>query len=386
MVIPVSHRIREAAFRVAAVLKADEQFMEDVDTNIIAIETGKRSAMTLLWDMKHIKGLDTSVFPKVGSREPKAKADVNMIYDHYETADKKTGRYFYDLCEALNPGLFQLNRAFTEYNRSKVDNKDELAKAIDDKEAENFFRSFQRTTDDLKAITKKYNRRWSSFTDMVIKAVTAEQTVTRLNTEMTECYIREKKNETGKVIGYDESPTPICFNNKPEIIKDKDAKYQTDLWSVGTLAILERIVKDEKNQSTGYTQLDVLFNTSDVTFKTVTDLLKRETPEEEKTDRASLLKSLKAEKPEEAIQVMNVLAGFFLDYKSDGTVSVIERAENAFLNYVKPASQDEAARLAYELSFVFDSIGSKLNTRVTRMIDAIEDAKSKPEPEKKDAA
>jgi hypothetical protein len=203
---------------------------------------------------------------------------------------------------------------------------------------------------------------------MIIKAAATEQIVARLNTETTKCFIREKKDKDGKVIGYDESPSPISFSNQPAMVKDPDnVAFKSVIWSVGTLNILEREVRNEKGEGTGFTQLDVLFNKGEVTFETVTGLLKRQAPEKEKVDRASVLKSLKAEKPEEVETVLNVLAGYFLDFKSDGSISVIERVETKFLDYLKPATHDETVVVATKLAEVFDSIASKLDGRYVRI-------------------
>ena len=52
--VAATHPIRQAAFRYADKMRESEDFMADIDSNLIAIETAKHSSLTMLWDIRQI--------------------------------------------------------------------------------------------------------------------------------------------------------------------------------------------------------------------------------------------------------------------------------------------------------------------------------------------
>lgn len=366
MTIAATHFIRSAAFRVADLLKTNETLMTDIDSNIAAIEEGKRSALTVLADIESIEGFDFEALPKVGSEAPKAGNTNQQVFDWYVEADGTQGRFYYDIADRLKPGLVALKKAFQEFDKSKTDNKDELAKALPSKDDEAFFRTFQHGTDEVTRMRKKYERRYTSLRDMTTKAFQVQQIVTRLNNlSSVSCRIERAKDG-----GYDQSPSPVVFDNAPAHLADKTGTpFKRVLWSIGTLLLLERAEKNEKGEAlVNYTRLDNAIAQGG-TYETILKCVERDT-DGKNASKGADIRSLKAATPEEFMAVTNVITAYGYDVK-EGNWAIREKAETRLLAALKGPNKEADRELVFKLFEMLDSLTSKLEKERAADLDKV---------------
>lgn len=375
--IAAAHYIRQQAFRIAERIRADENFMADIDTNLVAIETAKHSPLTVLWDARKIfSDEELQAMPVFNSREPKVKHDTNTYYDWYEAADGSEQRFYYDLFEALRPDIVTMRKAVKAYAKkgSSADDKDALAKSImgnsDDtrenaKAFEAAFRALPHGSSELKRAEYKWNKRFTAGRDMILKAFATYQIVAKLNTSLTSCSIVETEE------GYDRSGNAIMFDNKPEIIADSKKTYQRSDWSVGTLMQLARLETNDKGEpiyvkGMPWTKLDQALEEGGG-YDRISKILSRGKPEETAETKAERLRNLAAETPEQVNTVVNSLAGFFYDIDDSGNWKLKDKAESKLLEALKAKDQDEAVIALCKLQEALDSIAVKLNPRYSRI-------------------
>lgn len=375
--VAATHPIRQAAFRYADKMRESEDFMADIDSNLIAIETAKHSSLTMLWDIRQIfTPEELDAFPAIGSEEPKARKDTNTLYDWYQASDGSDQRFYYDLFDALKPDIVSMRKAVREYAKkgSNANDKDALAKQIigeNAKEYEAAFRALAHGSEDLERAARKWDRRFTSGRDMILKAFATVQIVKRLNTDTTSCHIVEVKDKDGKAIGYDRSPNPILFDNDYDGRAKAGVPYQRSIWSVGTLMQLVRQEKTAEGKpivinGQPWTKLDQAFEEGGG-YDRIAKILNRGKQEGGAETKADMIKKLSAETPEQVNTVVNSLAGFFYDVDESGNWKLKEKAEGRLLEALKAKDQDEAVIALCKLQEALDSIAVKLNPRYSRI-------------------
>lgn len=372
MAIAITHHIRNSAFRFVDKMKESnaaeyQNLLDDIDSNVAAIEEGKRSALTVLHDLEKL-GIDFDATPKIGSEAPKTVQDTNTIYDWYLEADGTQGRWAYDVVDRMKPNLLALKKAFQEFDKSKSDNKDELAKMIPGKTEEEYFRSFQHGTDAVTRERKKYEQRYNNARMMVVKALQVEQIVKRLN-DLSSVSCRIERDEDG---GYDKSPSPVIFDNAPAHLADKQGTpFKRVIWSIGTLLLLERQEKNEKGEAIpNFTRLDGAIHQGG-TYETILKCVERDSDGKNKSKGADI-RALKAESPEDVLAIAQVLTayGYTVTDKSTDNWAIKDKAETRLLAALSAPNKEEDREVIFKLFEMLDSVTSKLDKQRSADVQA----------------
>ena len=369
--------IRQQAYRFADILAKNEDFVNDIEDNIAAIEQGKKSALTILWDIEQVFDAETiAAFPKVGSETPQGyKNNTNQLYDWYKLPDGKEASFYNDLADRVKPVITAMAEACSQLNRAKSDIKEDLRKAMPSivpKELEKAFSELQFGTFDVENAAKLWTRRRNSVREQVRKAFQAKQIVSRLNTDKLSCRILTKTEKDGAVIGYSDAPNPVHLSNQPEIAANPGAKYQQVVWSINNLLALERPEKNEKGEDLHFTKLDNALAKGG-TFDLITAILKREREDKGGSEQAKAIAALKAERPEQVASVANTLVGYFYSTTEGVDWKINDKAEEKLLASLSPENQQEAVITICKLAEAFDSLASKLSGRYSRIVQAAHD-------------
>ncbi len=353
--------IRREAIKVAQILKANETFMDEFDSAILAIEEGKRGSLTTLYNAQRALPKDVlDAMPKVGSHPIPGK--TNLVSDYYmEEGQEKS--YYDDLADWLEPAVVKCHEAM------KLFAKDQTITPDMPKGFEYPGEGDKTGIDRLKT---KYAQRRSNMRGMVRKAFKCLQLVEAINSlPLVGCKIEMVTSDSARpladwsnVTGYDQSPKPITIWERVEA----GEVAPSVAWSVSSLLLLSKEVEDDKGVPTGLTMFDVA-KAKGGTFKEITSVVKRE--RDAKNAKTNAVAAYKVTKPAEFVGNVDVLGEYFgigLPPKEQAEI------ETKLVAWLLTKADDEQVRTFSDVASAFDSVTSKIDGRIRKALAAKDQA------------